>query len=75
MEKCCPGWACTPNCSLELLDNLQKRIYKTVGPSLVDCLEPLTHRRNVHSLIIFFRYYFGKCSTGSTGPVFLKEVF
>ena len=44
MEYCC--YICTgaPSCYLELLDNLQKRICKTVGPSLADSLEPLAHR-------------------------------
>ena len=41
--------------------NLQK--YVTVGPSLAASLEPLAHRRNVASLSLFYRYYFGRCSS------------
>ena len=41
---------------------LQKRICRTVGPSLAASLEPLAHRQNVASLSLFYRYYFGKCS-------------
>ena len=52
-----------PSCYLELLDKLQKRICRTVGPSLTTSLEPLVHRRNVASLSIFYRYYFGRCSS------------
>ena len=52
-----------PNCYLELLDKLQKRIRKTVGTSLAAPLEPLAHHRNVVSLSIFYRYYFGRCSS------------
>ena len=63
MEYCCHVWACVPNCYLELLDKLQKRICRTAGPSLAASLEPLAHRRNVASLSLFYRYYFGKCST------------
>ena len=37
-------WAGTPNCYLELLDKLQKRICRTVGSSLAASLEPLAHR-------------------------------
>ena len=48
---------------LELLDKLQKRICRTVGPSLAASLEPLAHRRNVASLSLFYRYYFGRCSS------------
>ena len=36
-----------PGCYLELLDKLQKRICRTVGPSLAASLEPLAHRRYV----------------------------
>ena len=34
-----------------------------VGPSLVASLEPLAHRRNVGSLSLFYRHYFGRCSS------------
>ena len=63
MEYCCRVWAGAPNCYLELLDKLQKRICGTVGPSLAASVEPLAHRRNVASLSVFYRYYFGRCSS------------
>ena len=63
MEYCCHVWAGAPSCYLELLDKLQKRICRTVGPSLAASLEPLAHRRNVTSLRLFNRYYFGRCSS------------
>ena len=47
---------------LELLDKLQRLRCRTVGPSLAACLEPLAHRRNVASLSLSYRYYFGRCS-------------
>ena len=56
-------FGCAPSYYLELLDNLQKRICKTVGPSLVASLEPFSHRRNVASLSLFRRYNFGRCSS------------
>ena len=34
-----------------------------VGPSRAASLEPLAHRRNVASLSLFYRYYFGRCSS------------
>ena len=49
MEYYCHVWVGVPGCYLELLDKLQKRICRTVGPSLVASLEPLAHRRNVTS--------------------------
>ena len=63
MEYCCHVWASAPSCYVELLDKLQKRICRTVGPSLAASLEPLSHRRNVASLSLFYRYYFGRCSS------------
>ena len=66
MEYCCHVWAGAPSCCLELLDKLQKRICRTVGPSLAASLEPLAHRRNVASLSLFYRYYFGRCSSELT---------
>ena len=38
-------------------------IQKRICPSLADSLEPLAHRRNVASLSLFYRYYFGRCSS------------
>ena len=63
MEYCCHVWAGDPSCYLELLDELQKRICRTSGPSLAASLEFLAHRRNVASLSLFYRYYFGRCSS------------
>ena len=63
MENCCHVWAGAPNCYLELLDKLQKWIWRTVGPSLAASLQPLAHRRNVASLSLFYRYYFGRFSS------------
>ena len=66
MEYCCHVWAGAPSCYLELLGKLQKRISRTVGPSHAAFLEPLAHRRNVASLSVFYRYYFGRCSSELT---------
>ena len=63
MEYCCHVWAGAPSCYLELLDKLQKRICKTVGPSFAACFEPLAHRRNVANFNLFYRYYFRRCSS------------
>ena len=63
MEYCCHVWAGAPSCYLELLDKLQKRICRTVSPSLATSLEPLAHPQNVASLSLFYRYYFSRCSS------------
>ena len=51
-----------------LMSNILPRLTKLallykVGPSLATSLEPLAHRQNVASLSLFFRYYFGRCSS------------
>ena len=63
MEYCCHFWAGAPSCYLELLDKLQKQICRTVGPSLAASPQPLDNCRNVASLSLFYRYYFGRCSS------------
>ena len=63
MDYRCHVWAGVPGCYLELLDKLQKRISRTIGPSFAASLEPLGHRQNVASLSLFYRYYFGRCSS------------
>ena len=50
MEYCCHVWAGAPSCYLELLNKLQKEIYRTVGPSRAASLEPSAHHQNVASL-------------------------
>ena len=45
IEYCCHVCASAPSCYLELLGKLQKRICRTVGPSLAAFLEPLALRQ------------------------------
>ena len=63
MECCCHVWVGAPSRYLELLDKLQKRICRTVGPPLAASLEPLARCQNVGSLSLFYSYYFGTCSS------------
>ena len=63
MEYCCHVWAGAPSYYLKLLDKLQKRIRRTVGPSLAASLEPLAHRENLASLSLLYRDYFGRYSS------------
>ena len=55
-------WAGASSWHLELLDKLQKRC-STVVLSLAASHEPLTHHQNIASLILFYRYYFVRCSS------------
>ena len=63
LEYCCHILAGTPSCYLKLLDKLQKLICRTVGPSFAASVQPLAHRLNAVSLSLFYRYYFGRCSS------------
>ena len=54
-------WSGAPSCYLEMLDKLQKRLCRTVDPSLCASLDHLAHRRNVASSRLFYKYYFGSC--------------
>ena len=68
MEYCCHVWTGATSYYFQLLDKLQKyiellRICRTFGPSLVVSLETLAHCQNVTSLSLFYRYYFGGCSS------------
>ena len=63
MKYCCHVWAGASSCYLDMLDKLQKLICRTVGPSLAVYLEPLIYRKNVVSSNLFYRYYFGWCSS------------
>ena len=56
MEYCCHVWAGAPSCWCP-------QICRIVGPSLAASLEPLAHCRNVASLSLFYRYYFGRYSS------------
>ena len=69
VEYCFHACVGSPSCYLELLDELQKWICRTVGPSLAASLEPLVHSQNVASLSLFYRYYFGRCSSEMAEPV------
>ena len=69
MEYCCHVWVGAPSYYSELLDKLQKWICRTVGPSLAASLEPLAHHRNVASLSLFYRYYFGRSGKSSSSEL------
>ena len=47
MKYRCHVWARVPSCCLEMLNKLQKRIYRIVGPAPSASPKPLTHRLNV----------------------------
>ena len=62
MEDCCHLWAGCSQHALSTLDRIQSRMRGLVGDELFASLQSLSHRRNVASLSLFYRYIQGKCS-------------
>ena len=65
-------WAGAPSCYLEFLEKLQKRICRTLGPSLTATVEPLTHRRNVACLTLLYSHNFHRPSSELVQLVLLR---
>ena len=49
MEYCCQVWAGAASCYLDMWDELQKWVCRTVGPTHAASVKTLAHRRNVTS--------------------------
>ena len=56
MEYCCHVLDGAPSFYLELLDKLEKRRCRTVGPAIATSLKALAHCQNIASLSLFYRY-------------------
>ena len=69
LEYCCHIWAGAPACHLSLFKRVQKHIVNLVGEELGSSLQPLSHRRSVASLCLFYIYFHGKCATSVSDPV------
>ena len=48
---------------LDLLDRVQNRVISLVGSGQSSDWQALSHRMDVASLSLFYRYYYGKCSS------------
>ena len=47
-----------------LLNRMESKAFRLISsPPLTDCLDCLSHRRNVASLSIFYRYFHADCSS------------
>ena len=69
MEYCCHLWAGAPKTHLQLLDRVEKRVKNLIGQPLANELLPLSVRRDVAFLSLFYRYYFGRCSSALSESV------
>ena len=46
---------------MDILDKIQKRVGRNVGPTLAVSPESLGQHRNVARVSLFYRYYFDRC--------------
>ena len=75
LEYCCHTWAGSPKCHISLLDKIQRRVFKLIGPELGSQLEPLSHRRNFACLSLLYRYInllWRSLFSFATAPLFFK---
>ena len=75
MEYCCHLWAGAPAHLLNLLDKIQNRVSNMIGPQLSLKLQPLSHRRDVASLSLFYKYFHGHCSEELASLVPPRKIF
>ena len=68
MEYCSHIWGGSPSASL--LDKVESKAVRLINDlNLTSSLDPLSLRRKVASLSLFYRYYFGHCSVELLGCV------
>ena len=73
MEYCCHLWAGAAKAHLSLLERVEKRAKNLIGQPLAIELQPLPVRCAIVSL--FYRYYFGRCSSALSESVPKPKVF
>ena len=61
MEYCSHIWAGSSRTIISTLNRVQRRMRGLVSETLFASLQSLSHRRNVASLSLFDRYFYGKC--------------
>ena len=60
---CSHVWGGAPKSTLCLLDKVRSKAIRLINnPNLTKSLQPLSHRRLVGDLSIFYRYFHGHCS-------------
>ena len=63
LEYCSHVWGGAPKSTLCLLDKVQSKAIRLINnPNLTKSLQPLSHRRLVGDLSIYYRYFNGHCS-------------
>nr|CAH7759564.1 unnamed protein product [Callosobruchus chinensis] len=75
LEHCSHIWGAAASTILSILDAVQRRAIRLIGDPALTCrLQPLSHRRAVGDLSLFYRYSNGFCSSKLTAiiPPFSK---
>ena len=69
-------WAGASKCALDFVYRIHSRALKLIGDDVVaSCIISLGHRRNVGCIVFFYKYYFGKCSSGLSELIPPPQVF
>nr|CAH7715363.1 unnamed protein product [Callosobruchus chinensis] len=70
LEYCSHIWGDAAPTTLSILDAVQKRAIRLIGDPALTChLQPLSHRRAVGDLSLFYRYSNGFCSSDLTSII------
>nr|CAH7765325.1 unnamed protein product [Callosobruchus chinensis] len=70
LEYCSHIWGAAAPTTLPILDAVQRRAIRLTGDPALTChLQPLSHRRAVGDLFLFYRYSNGFCSSDLTSII------
>nr|CAH7713165.1 unnamed protein product [Callosobruchus chinensis] len=70
LEYCSHIWGAAATTTLSILDAVQRKAIRLIGdPSLTCHLQPLSHRRAVGDLSLFYHYSGGFCSSELTSII------
>nr|CAH7724484.1 unnamed protein product [Callosobruchus chinensis] len=70
LEYCSHIWGAATPTTLSILDAVQRRAIRLIGDPAFTChLQPLSHRRAVGDLSLFYRYSNGFCSSELTSII------
>ena len=63
-------WVGAPPSTLNLVERLQKKAFRLIGDTnITDRIDTLEHRRIVGAVTLFYRYFYGDCSSEISGLI------
>ena len=67
-------WAGASKSALDFRDRIHSRSLKLIVDDMVaSSITSLGHHRNISYIVLFFKYYFGKCSSGLSELIFARN--